>query len=334
MTTNLPWVPLFSTLRSEQLETTIYGLLAITTGESPSILHGDSAFRVWGRSLLKPWQLLVIYPTLKRAYPQLKPAHYALMMASQQSDPHQVKGLQEMLAMGELSVADLQCPACSPMKESNKSVVGTSASSLNHPCAGKHIGYLLYCKAKSLPFTQYLNSDFEPYQQLRDVFSVLFNRDFSAAPETQDGCGMPNMGLTAIELAQLYQWLAISESNILAGQMPTSITSDWNELAGMMRQCPEFVGGMGRLDTRLMQQEWLKDIKTTLVAKEGADGLLAIGVGYCSMFPQGLGILIKLASGYEPSHLDTIIFQVLKQLQFPIFRPRAVERNVRTVFEF
>lgn len=337
MSLSLPWAPLYSSLRSGRPETTLYGILLAQSKTDILIQSGNDHFPLWGRSLLKPWQLMVIYPVLKQAFPQLKRSHYALMMASQQSDPQQVQGLQDILNWGDLSEELLQCPACTPMKESNKSAGGNTQSPLNHPCSGKHLAYLLYAKTKNEPPEDYLKPPFQPYQLTRSLFSYLLGRDFLRAAETVDGCGMPNMALSASELAKLYQWLATGLPERIMTNAPEellSILQSWEEIAQIMQKESEFVGGQGRLDTRLMQGKWTLEDQLSINAKEGAEGLLSVGLGPTSDFPNGIGILVKISSGYDPNHLETLIFALLKQLHLCTPLPRKVSPEVQLKFYF
>lgn len=337
----LPWEPLYSTLRSGQIENTVYGIVyAGSHTKQVTAQAGNIHYPLWGRSLLKPWQLMVIFPVLKQAYPQLQDQHFALMMASQQSDPEQWETLQALLKIGALSEDMLQCPACSAMKESNRALVDIKHSPLHHPCGGKHLGYLLAFKALKQSTEDYLNPQQQPYVLLRKLLSHVLGRDFLHAPETTDGCGMPNMALSAQELAQLYHWLATKLPEHFIQNAPDEllpILNAWNEVGRIMRQHPEMVGGQGRLDTRLIQGQWLKEANippVQIAAKEGADGLLAVGIGATSQAPDGLGILIKVSSGYEPSHLQTLVFALLREFNLSQPRPRKIDPHVQTRLEF
>jgi L-asparaginase II len=330
-----PWSPIYTTFRTGLAETTLYGIVN-TRSEASLLQVGDVDFPIWGRSLLKPWQLMVIYPALRKAYPSLEGRHYALMMASQQSDPQQVEALREILAIGALSEEQLQCPACSPMKESNKNIVGSAQTPLNHPCSGKHLGYLLYAKVQNQPLDSYLQPQTEPYQLTRKLFGYLLGRDFLSATETIDGCGMPNMALSAAELAQLYQWLANGLPENLLRNAPGElalILQSWDAIAQIMRAHPEFVGGQNRLDTRLMQGQWAVESGLRTTAKEGAEGLLGVGIGPTARFPEGMGILIKLSSGYDLAVLETIVFALLRQAGLCKPLPRKLEREVQIEFQ-
>jgi len=335
---DLPWAPLYTVTRSGRVEMSQHGIIYVWAEDRKlfanaghSLLRvGDTRFPLWGRSLLKPFQLMALYPVLRQAYPQLGDSHFALLMASQQGDAKQQQGLREIMAIGGLSEADLHCPACKPLRAKNSA----PESPFNHPCAGKHLAHLLYLKAKGQPLSDYLNPQAEPYALLRELLGYLMNREDFA--ESADGCGMPNYALSAVEMAQLYHALVMPVSRDLIRQCPdelTEILEAWNVIADTMQRYADLIGGENRLDTQLMQESKAGGQPVPLIAKEGADGLLCVGIGPNARFADGLGLFVKLASGYEPAKLKTIIFALLGQLGLcaPEPQPTGI---VQTHFHF
>ena len=61
-----------------------------------------------------------------------------------------------------------------------------------------------------------------------------------------------------------------------------------------MIRYPDLVGGFNRLDTTVM-----KSCGGQVIAKEGADGLLGLVIVHPD-FPEGLGVVIKIAQGWNP----------------------------------
>lgn len=315
---SLPWAPIYSVYRSGLPEISVQGIVYVWAEDRKlyansgrSLLKlGDTRADLWSRSLLKPFQLMALYPTLKTAYPALTERHFAMMTASQSGTSEQIALLRDILKIGGLSESDLQCTACRSMADSN----GGDKSVLNHPCAGKHLAHLLYLKAQSLPLDSYLQADAAPYAILQNLLEYLLGKtDFAV---TVDGCGMPNYAVSAVETAQLYHALAMPVSRDLLRQAPDDleeVLTYWEAIGALFRQYPELIGGPGRLDTRLMQDYFPADIP--VIAKEGADGLLALGIGAHPQFADGLGILINIASGYEPRQLEIIVKNLLSQLQ-------------------
>lgn len=317
---NLPWGPLYTVHRSDLPEITIHGI-AYVWAEDRSLYAnagrtllkiGNPQAPLWSRSLLKPFQFMALYPELRQAYPTLESRHFALMLASQNGDAVQSELLQEILERTGLCESDLQCPACLPMR-AGPNPPEFPESALNHPCAGKHLAHLLYQKSLALPLKAYLRPDQPAYGQLRLLLGFLLGREDFA--ESVDGCGMPNLALSAVELAQLYHALLMPVSRDVLRQAPDELTDCltlWDDIATLMRNHPALVGGLGRLDTELMESASKGGL--ALIAKEGADGLLAVAVGPTAHYPDGLGLLIKVASGYEPQQLRRIVLRLLEQL--------------------
>ncbi len=345
----LPWEPLYSTTRADiqgvpQPEVTVYGVayvwaenLAAQNNSGLALLRvGDTNLPLWSRSLLKPFQLMVLYPTLKQAYPTLTRTHFALLMASHQGDPEQLKLLKEVMAVGQLSEAELHCPACACIRGRNPQ----NESTLHHPCSGKHLAHLLYLKARHLPLENYLHRDQEPYHLLRELLCYLLYVD--ELPESVDGCGMPNLGLSAVELAQLYHALVLPVSRDMIRQCPdelTEILTHWDDIAALMQEYPELIGGTGRLDSRLMLGEGCHQPLPPLIAKEGAEGLLCLGTGPTERHAGGLGILIKLSGGYNAGQLEVMAHYIFQALGLSASepgeaKPQAATPMTETVFHF
>jgi L-asparaginase II len=338
----LPWAPLYSVLRSNKPEITVYGI-AFVWAENRSAQNnsglallrvGDTRLPLWSRSLLKPFQLMVLYPVLKEAYPTLSVEHWAMLMASHHGEARQMQLLQEIMDLGELTIQDLQCPSVSARHQE-----ADQTSPLDHPCCGKHLAHLLYLKAKGLPLKSYLGAKQEPYHLLRELFQYLLYVD--ELPGTQDGCGMPNMGLSPVEMAQLYHALVTPVTRDMIRQCPdelTEILTGWNEIATIMQQTPELIGGERSLDSRLMKHmlpgQLTGNPPTPLIAKTGAAGLLCMGIGPTPRFSDGLGIFIKLAAGHANTPMETVIKKILCQLGLADEESPATNPVTQTDFYF
>jgi L-asparaginase len=335
----LPCARIYTVTRSGRPELTIHGIVYVSawnrpldpnTGR-PLLRIGDTSFPLWSRSLLKPWQLMVIYPTVKEAYPALTRSHFAMMAASHSCDPPQIRLLEETLSIADLSEQSLRCPSCLTTQAGSSSV----ARALHHPCSGKHLGHLLYLRAKDLPIETYLAPETEPYPLLRLLLGSVLNR--ANFDMTTDSCGMPNLALSAEEMAQLYHALVMPVSKHILQQAPdelTDILACWDEVSSLVRQHPTLVGGERRLDTRLMRGGPQNCFACPIIAKEGADGLLCVGIGANNLFRDGLALSIKLASGYDPMQLERITLELLTQLGLWEPNGRKSAETVRTSFHF
>jgi L-asparaginase II len=338
----LPWAPLYSVLRSNKPEITVYGI-AFVWAENRSAQNnsglallrvGDTRSPLWSRSLLKPFQLMVLYPVLKQAYPTLNVEHWAMLMASHHHEARQMQLLQEIMDMGGLTIQDLQCPSIPTRNQE-----ACKASPLYHPCCGKHLAHLLYLKAKGLPLNSYLDAKQEPYHLLRELFQYLLYVD--ELPETQDGCGIPNLGLSPVEMAQLYHALVTPVTRDMIRQCPdelTEILTCWDEIASIMQQAPELIGATQGLDSRLMKSQLPGQLTgnppTPLIAKTGAAGLLCMGIGPTTRFSDGLGIFIKLSAGHANTPMETVIQKILCQLGLADEESPATNPVTQTDFYF
>jgi len=63
-----------------------------------------------------------------------------------------------------------------------------------------------------------------------------------------------------------------------------------------------------------MQGELTEAEGLTILAKQGADGLLAIAISPTPQYSDGLGLVIKLASGTDMHHMETIVKHLFYQL--------------------
>jgi L-asparaginase II len=323
------WDPLFSIERSGRAEVTVHGIVSVQHGAQQSLLAvGNMENHMWSRSLLKPWQLLAILPTLKQTYPQLTPCQLAIMMSSHNGEPEHLEVIQSLILLGNLEEGMLQCPACYPMSSRQQFRLkeeGKTPRSLYNACSGKHFGQLLALRAMGENLSHYIQPDMPHYQTLRQLLAQRLGRPIDTLPHTVDGCHMPNYAMSANELARMFCELAGNNTDPALA-----------EVRGLMQAHPFLIGGTCRLDTRIISGELTPKSDLSLVAKEGADGLLGVGIAPCNLYPKGLGILIKLASGYEPRYMEIVISALLEQLG--LRQPSAPEASdnpaVTTRFHF
>lgn len=318
---SFPWVPLYSIDRSGKTEVTVSGVISIVDGKGASIVTaGDTKYELWTRSCLKPWQLLSHLPTLKANYPTLQPKHFALMLSSHSAESIHLKLLDEISSIGKIDQSNLQCPATYPMAQADrihlKDKGETPKVSFNN-CSGKHMGYLLSMTADKLPITNYLNQDGKQFESLRILLAFLLNRTDTTFPTTVDGCRIPNYAFSIEGLSKLFVRLLSDFTPEQVAQAPNNVQPmlrEWPNLRTYMSQFPEIVGGTGRIDTRIMQGELTEINGLTILAKQGADGLLAMAISSTPKYSDGLGIVIKLASGTDMHHMETIVKQLFHQL--------------------
>jgi L-asparaginase II len=320
-------------------------------GSADLLACGDVNHAVWSRSCLKALQLLSHYQTIKNAYPTLSPQHLALMMSSHHAEKQHLDLLEQIMEIGGFNEELLQCPLRWPMSAEMRVKLqseGQSEKSLYHDCSAKHFSYLLSLQSKGLPLHDYLSVDNSEHRSLEKVLSQLLERQPESFRTTTDGCQMVNYALTPRELATLYRLLSSApDASSQIGNWPkceSSLVEQMSEILSLFRQYPVLVGGSASFDTKLMQG-FVPGVSAPLIAKNGADGLLAIGVLPNSDYPSGLGILIKLSSGYEDRHMQAICTELFAQLGMfnpehskalakPALGPRVRTGHLQSHFHF
>jgi hypothetical protein len=123
----------------------------------------------------------------------------------------------------------------------------------------------------------------------------------------RDGDGLPTISMTVNELAQCYAGLAKNRHE------------DW--IWEAMVRHPDLVGGFNRLDTTV-----IKSCRGQVIAKEGADGLLGLAIDHPD-FPEGLGVVIKIAHGWNPQATWYIARGILGVLGFELRNPYPLRRQ-------
>jgi L-asparaginase II len=330
-----PWQPLYSVDRSDVTELCVTGIVAVVgqdaaqpiaadsvSGKNLLLKQGDVDYSLWTRSLLKPFQLAAHFQILRENYPQLKPEHFALMSSSHNCESLHLGLLDEIMQTGRLTPDKLRCPAAFPNDVCTKErfiAEGKKANPLYHNCSGKHFSYMMSLQAQGLPVENYTDFDNIEHARLETLLAKLLERQDNTFKKTTDGCQLPNQALSIKEIAFLYQKLACAAGGV-AGIENAEILkhADENEIGvigSLMERFPLVLGGTNRLDTRIMQGALTAGSTTHFMAKDGAEGLLAIGIAPTERYTQGVGIVIKLASGYDIRHMETIASEILRKLE-------------------
>lgn len=184
-------------------------------------------------------------------------------------------------------------------------------------------------------------ADEPQHVRLRKVLSALIKRSEDSLLSTTDGCQLPNYALSVYEMAYLYQSLLSTTEAAFTDSQINQCGQYYHELGQLMLAHPRAISGAGRVDYRLITQDLFGACEAPLIAKEGADGLLGIGIGSCEKYPQGLGLCIKLSSGFDNRHMELIAKEVLRKLK--LIGPRPEKRktprdikvdHIKTYFHF
>ncbi|MCY7295945.1 asparaginase [Alteromonas sp. a30] len=283
------WHPLVEYQREGIAEVIKFGAIMAYVGDKALFQIGGDVL-CFGRSLLKPYQMKVFTKALDK---QLTPEQKALSLASHNAESHQLDIVHSMLEAPNDSF--LHTPASMPLMP-NEEI--TSPSPWNHPCSGKHAGIIRGCEINDWPKEDYQSLSHPYHHAFTQTIQRILGDDWQAQAVAFDGCGLPTYSHTLSELAQLFSALVIDRDK------------DW--IWQSMTQFPELIGGQGRLDTKIMQA-----CDKKVLAKEGADGLLGLAIDHAD-YPQGLGIVIKMAHGWDATATGLVAEAILSQLGFDV----------------
>lgn len=291
---------LFSLRREGWEEIRLHGEMVADDGDRIAFQTDESPGRYPARSLLKPFQF-VAAGLPEAIWRREEPGNpYVAAVGSVSATAEQVRWLERSLgSAGRAGLAEhLRVPPSYPMDEGHRvrlREAGKGPERIFHTCFSKHLAILEACRRNDWPLDSYLEVSHPYHARLLATLEGVLGRigDVTTVP---DGCSLPSPVLSLGQMARLYQRLASAEaSSALAGARD------------LMLADPRTVGGPRRLDTRIMEQN-----PGRCVAKEGADGLLGIGILPGPRFPRGMGIVLKTAPGYQPALAALAIAPVLR----------------------
>lgn len=292
------WEPLVDYRRNGVSETTIHGAVAWFSGDRP--IHGFGGdVLCYGRSMMK---LLYVKPFVEELK-HLTPAQKAISVSSHNGTTAHVAAAQSLLPREEWSL--MQTPLDLPLVQFGRQVRRPRRWYNNG--SGHHAALLLGCKAKGWRRVGYTLPGHPLFGAYLGVVRQALGEDWTPLRVARDGDGMPTLSMTVNELARCYAWLARTRHQ------------DWVWQA--MVDEPDLVGGFNRLDTTVM-----KSCEGRVIAKEGADGLLGLAIDHPD-HPDGLGIVIKIAHGWDPQATWYVARGILGVLGFTLRTPYKLHRQ-------
>jgi L-asparaginase II len=239
--------------------------------------RGARDLSTFPRSAAKPLQAL---PAVRAGVLErfgLDARHLALACASHGGTAGHLAIAREMLAACGRSEDDLECGPLEPRDPAALAEMhanGGRPTRLVHNCSGKHALGIALCVAEDWPVAGYVEAGHPLQQAMHAAVADAASCRPERVPYGSDGCGMLAFSLPLARLAEAFGRLA-------AG----SLGPEGTVVADAMRAHPVLVAFDGALDTELMRAE------PGLVAKIGADGVLAVGL------PDGRGLAVKVRDG-------------------------------------
>lgn len=296
---DVEWEPLVDYRRNGVSETTLHGAVAWASGGRTVHSFGGNVL-CYGRSMMKP---LMIRPLAEVLAPVTSWEQKAIAVSSHNGDSEHVAAAQSLLRKDEWGL--MQTPLDVPLVQFGRQV--RRPRRWFHTCSGEHAAILLGCRLMGWNRAGYTLPQHPFFQAYLEQMRAILGAGWQPLRLARDGCGLPTASNTVGELAVLYAHLAAQRD------------ADW--IWEAMQRHPDLIGGFNRLDSTI-----LKTCGGRVLAKEGADGLLGLAVVHPD-YPQGLGVVIKIAHGWNPRATWYIARSILGVLGFELRNPYPLHRQ-------
>ncbi|NKY53139.1 asparaginase [Nocardia vermiculata] len=275
-------VELVEVVRSGFRECVHRGSVVIVGADGEPVLSlGEVHLPVYPRSTNKPMQAVAL---LRNGFEPADEAELAIATASHFGEPEHLALVQRLLDRFGFDEKDLECPPDLPMGEQARAEalaghdVTTAARPIYMNCSGKHAAMLATCALNGWPTSGYLDPG-HPLQQAVTATIV----DLTGEPETDlgiDGCGLPIVPVSLINLARAYSGLATAPSG-----------SPQRRVADAIRHHPYVISGTNAPDSETMRAT------PGLLCKIGADGL------HAGALPDGRAFAYKIDDGHDRARM-------------------------------
>jgi L-asparaginase II len=296
---DVEWEPLVDYRRNDVSETTIHG--AIAWAYEGEVIHSwGGNVLCYGRSMMKPILMKIFAEVLAD---DLNWEQKAIGCSSHNGDTEHVAAAQSILTESEWGL--MQTPLDVPLIQFGRQV--RRPRRWYHTCSGEHAAVLRGLRLMGLNRVGYTLPQHEWFQIYLDLLRTYLGPDWNPVRVSKDGCGLPTMSNTVSELALLFSALGAQKDD------------DW--IWEAMCRHPDLIGGFNRLDSTI-----IKAGEGCVLGKEGADGLLGISVVNAE-FPKGLGIVIKIAHGWNPQATWYIARALLGVLGVELRNPYPLHRQ-------
>jgi L-asparaginase len=293
------WEPLVDYRRNGVSETTIHGAVAWASGNEIVHSFGGNVL-CYGRSMMKPITMKVFADDFDEL---LSWEQKAISVASHNGDTEHVAAAQSILSESERGL--MRTPLDVPLVQFGRQV--RRRRRWYHCCSGEHAAILRGCRLHGWQRVGYTLPQHPFFQAYLAVLRRYLGDDWRPARIARDGCGLPTVSNTVNELARLF------------AQMAGERDQDW--IWEAMVRNPDLVGGFNRLDSTI-----IKAGDGTVIAKEGADGLLGLAIVHPD-YPDGLGVTIKIAHGWNAQATWYVARAVLGVLGIELRNPYPLHRQ-------
>ncbi len=259
---------------------------------------GDPELVTFLRSAAKPIQALPVVADGAADAFGFSDAELAVICASHSGEPGHIEAVEAILSRIDCTEDDLECgvqwPFHKPAAEALRDE-GRSPSRIHNNCSGKHAGMLAWSRHCDVDTKGYIEPDHPVQVRICSEIAARARADCEAIPLGVDGCGVPSFALPLNAMADIYANVVTSAE--------TDRTSAAGRITSAMTGEPWYVGGTGRLTTRLMDVAGGR-----LLAKYGAEAVYCLGDR-----ETGIGITVKIEDGHKRA-IGPAVVEVLKSL--------------------
>ncbi len=296
---DVDWEPLVDYRRNGVSETTVHGAVAWASGDQVLHSFGGNVL-CYGRSMMKPITMKVFAEALDD---QLSWEQKAISCASHNGDTEHVAAAQSIVTESERGL--MRTPLDVPLVQFGRQV--RRARRWYHCCSGEHAAILRGCRELGWTRVGYTLPQHPLFPAYLGELRKTLGASWKPLRVARDGCGLPTVSNTVNELARLFATVARERDN------------DW--IWESMQRHPDLVGGFNRLDSTI-----IKVGGGDVLAKEGADGLIGLSIVHPD-YPDGLGVVIKIAHGWNAQASWYIARSVLGVLGFELRNPYPLHRQ-------
>lgn len=293
------WQPLVEYRRNGIPENTVHGAVSWVSGRNLIYSFGGNV-ECYGRSMVKPVMMKVFTDVFRDV---LTTEQQAISVASHNGDTEHVRVARSLLREAEWGL--MQTPHDVPLVQFGRQV--RRPRRWYHCCSGEHAAILRGCRLKGWSRIGYVWPHHPFFQEYMAYIQRTLGPEWKMGRIAKDGCGLPTVSMTVTDLARLF------------ANMVTERHDDW--IWDAMTAHPDLIGGFNRLDSTI-----LKAGQGRVIAKEGADGLLGLAIEHPE-YPEGLGVVVKVAHGWNPQATWYIARYILGVLGFEFRNPYKLRRQ-------
>lgn len=260
------------------------------------------------RSSAKPFQAIPLVASGAADHFGFTDLEIALACGSHNGEEIHVQTVSRMLEKIGLTPTALKCGIHPPFSEAVVNELrarGEQPTVLHNNCSGKHAGMLAVARHINAPTAAYDHLSNPVQAQIAQTISQFAGVTLESLATGVDGCGAPIFGVSVSSMALMYARLVDPPKDAAL-----EIRRACARIIKAMMDYPEMVGGRAeRLDTKIMEA-----LPHRIVSKVGAEGVYTAGIISSDLWPNALGLAIKIEDGDNLRARAAVVIESLRQL--------------------